>query len=43
MLTQIYKPGQGKYTRLGTRFRRGDRSWRVGCYRLYQMLDGAPT
>ncbi|MEN6427747.1 MAG: preprotein translocase subunit SecE [Phycisphaerales bacterium] len=40
MLTKIYKPGQGKYTRLGTFF-----SVVVivlfGCYRLYQMLEAA--
>ncbi len=40
MLTQIYKPGQGKYTRLGTGF-----SVAVvvgfGCWRLYKMLDAA--
>jgi len=40
MLTQIYKPGQGKYTRLGTGF-----SVAVvvafGCYRLYKMLGAA--
>jgi preprotein translocase SecE subunit len=37
MLTRIYKPGQGKYTRLGTGF-----SLAVvvgfGCWRLYEML-----
>jgi preprotein translocase subunit SecE len=40
MLTQIYKPGQGKYTRLGTGF-----SVAVvvafGCWRLYMMLAAA--
>jgi preprotein translocase subunit SecE len=40
MLTQIYKPGQGKYTRLGTGF-----SVAViiglGCWRLYAMLNAA--
>jgi preprotein translocase subunit SecE len=40
MLTQIYKPGQGKYTRLGTGF-----SVAVivglGCWQLYRMLDAA--
>ncbi len=38
MLTQIYKPGQGKYTRLGTGI-----SVAVivgfGCWRLYEMLN----
>jgi len=40
MLTQIYKPGQGKYTRLGTGI-----SMAVvvgfGCWRLYTMLQAA--
>ena len=40
MLTQIYKPGQGKYTRLGTGV-----SVAVvvgfGCWRLYTMLAAA--
>ncbi len=40
MLTQIYKPGQGKYTRLGTGI-----SIAVvvgfGCWRLYTMLAAA--
>jgi preprotein translocase subunit SecE len=40
MLTQIYKPGQGKYTRLGTGFSVAVvAGW--GCWRLYQMLDAA--
>jgi preprotein translocase subunit SecE len=40
MFTQIYKPGQGKYTRLGTGF-----SVAVivaaGCWRLYEMLTAS--
>ena len=40
MLTQMYKPGQGKYSRLGTLFSVvivvG-----IGCYRLYQMLGAS--
>ena len=39
MLTQIYKPGQGKYARLCTGFAIviivG-----FGCWQLYEMLDG---
>lgn len=37
MLTQIYKPGQGKYTRLGTGFTVAI-IVAAGCWRLYQML-----
>jgi preprotein translocase SecE subunit len=37
MLTQIYKPGQGKYTRLGTGFTVAI-VVAAGCWRLYQML-----
>lgn len=40
MLTRIYKPGQGKYTRLGTGFSVGAIII-FGCYRLYQMLEAA--
>ncbi len=38
MLTKIYKPGQGKYTRLGTGFSVAAIIG-FGCYRLYQMLE----
>jgi preprotein translocase subunit SecE len=39
MLTKIYKPGQGKYTRLGSGFSAGAIvAW--GCYRLYDVLSG---
>jgi preprotein translocase subunit SecE len=37
MLTKIYKPGQGKYTRLGSGFSVGI-IVAAGCYRLYQLL-----
>lgn len=37
MLTKIYKPGQGKYTRLGTGFA-GAIVVAFGCWRLYEML-----
>jgi preprotein translocase subunit SecE len=40
MLTKIYKPGQGKYTRLGT----GAAVAVIvllGCLRLYQVLEGS--
>jgi preprotein translocase subunit SecE len=40
MLTQIYKPGQGKYTRLGTGFAMAVIVG-FGCWRLYEMLDAA--
>ncbi len=40
MLTQIYKPGQGKYTRLVTGFSVA-LIVGFGCWRLYQMLDAA--
>ena len=40
MLTKIYKPGQGKYTRLGTGFSAATIAG-FGCYRLYQMLEAA--
>lgn len=38
MLTRIYKPGQGKYTRLCTGFAVAV-IFAFGCWRLYQMLD----
>ncbi len=37
MLTQMYKPGQGKYTRLGSGFSVGA-IVAVGCYLLFKML-----
>lgn len=40
MLTKIYKPGQGKYTRLCTGFSVAAIVG-FGCYRLYQMLEAA--
>jgi preprotein translocase SecE subunit len=40
MLTKIYKPGQGKYTRLCTGFSVATIVG-FGCYRLYQMLEAA--
>ncbi len=40
MLTKIYKPGQGKYTRLCTGFSVAAIVC-FGCYRLYQMLEAA--
>ncbi len=39
MLTKIYKPGQGKYTRLGSGFA-GVAVVAWGCYSLYRMLSG---
>jgi preprotein translocase subunit SecE len=38
MLTKIYKPGQGKYTRLWAGFVVG-LIVALGCWRLYRMLD----
>ncbi len=38
MLVQIYKPGQGKYTRLGTGFTVAVVA-AFGCWRLYEMLE----
>jgi preprotein translocase subunit SecE len=38
MLTQIYKPGQGKNTRMVTGFSAGAIVL-LGCWRLYQMLQ----
>jgi preprotein translocase SecE subunit len=38
MLTQIYKPGQGKYTRLGTGISAGA-IVAFGCWRLYRLLE----
>jgi preprotein translocase subunit SecE len=40
MLTQMYKPGQGKYSRLGTGFSVAI-IVAIGCYRLYQMLGAS--
>lgn len=40
MFTQIYKPGQGKYTRLGSGFTAGV-IVAAGCYQLYKMLTGS--
>ena len=40
MLTQIYKPGQGKYTRLGSGFTVAI-IVAAGCWRLYQMLTAS--
>jgi len=40
MLTQIYKPGQGKHTRLGTGLSVGV-IVAAGCYRLYQLLEAS--
>ncbi len=40
MLTQLYKPGQGKYSRLGTGFSVAI-VVAIGCYRLYQMLGAS--
>jgi preprotein translocase subunit SecE len=37
MLTKMYKPGQGKYSRLGTGFAVGT-IVAIGCYQLMQML-----
>ncbi len=37
MLTKIYKPGQGKYTRLGTGFAVAA-IVALGCWRLYEKL-----
>jgi preprotein translocase subunit SecE len=40
MLTQIYKPGQGKYTRLGTGFSVAI-IVAAGCWRLYELLTAS--
>jgi preprotein translocase SecE subunit len=40
MLTKIYKPGQGKYTRLCTGFSVATIIG-FGCYRLYQSFEAA--
>jgi len=37
MLTQIYKPGQGKYSRLGSGFSVAA-IVAIGCYQLFKML-----
>ncbi len=38
MLTKIYKPGQGKYTRLGSGFTVAT-IVAMGCWRLYEKLN----
>ena len=40
MLTQMYKPGQGKYTRLGSGFSVAI-IVAVGCWRLYRLLGAS--
>ena len=40
MLTQIYKPGQGKYTRLGSGFTVAV-IVAAGCWQLYRMLTAS--
>ncbi|MCU0913618.1 MAG: preprotein translocase subunit SecE [Planctomycetes bacterium] len=40
MLTQIYKPGQAKYTRLGSGFAVAA-TVTIGCWRLYDVLTGS--
>ena len=40
MLTQIYKPGQGKYSRLGTGFALAI-IVAFGCWQLYELLDAS--
>ena len=40
MLTQMYKPGQGKYTRLGSGFSVAA-IVAIGCYLLFKMLAGS--
>ncbi len=40
MLTDIYKPGQGKYTRLGTGFSVAI-IVAAGCWQLYRLLTGS--
>jgi preprotein translocase SecE subunit len=40
MPMQMYKPGQGKYSRLGTGFAVAIIVG-IGCYRLYQMLGAS--
>jgi preprotein translocase SecE subunit len=40
MLTQIYKPGQGKYTRLGSGITVGA-IIAIGCLQLFRMLNGS--
>ncbi len=40
MSMQMYKPGQGKYSRLGTGFSVAI-VVAIGCYRLYQMLGAS--
>jgi len=40
MLTKMYKPGQGKYTRLGTGFAVAAMV-AFGCWRLYRILEAS--
>jgi preprotein translocase SecE subunit len=40
MLTQMYKPGQGKYSRLGTGFTVAVIVG-IGCFQLYRMLGAS--
>jgi preprotein translocase subunit SecE len=40
MLTQMYKPGQGKYSRLGTGFTVAIIVG-IGCFQLYRMLGAS--
>jgi preprotein translocase subunit SecE len=40
MFTQMYKPGQGKYSRLGTGFSVGI-VVAIGCWRLYEILGAS--
>ncbi|MBM4029169.1 MAG: preprotein translocase subunit SecE [Planctomycetes bacterium] len=40
MLTQIYKPGQGKYSRLGSGFAVGI-VVAIGCYNLFGVLQAS--
>jgi len=40
MLTQMYKPGQGKYSRLGTGLTVAAIVG-IGCYQLYNMLEAS--
>ncbi len=40
MPMQMYKPGQGKYSRLGTFFAVAI-TVAIGCYRLYEMLGAS--
>jgi len=40
MLTQMYKPGQGKYSRLGTGFSVAI-VVAIGCYQLFKLLSAS--